>query len=255
MKKHFDTLRLAQVVLCPNFCRTGLGAEVAEPRSFQHESPMATGVRLMRRSGAKVLNVKCVGALTVVAAVLGLAGCSSSAGGGGGTQPKPIMIAFQSAPPTSLTIGAAPVSITALVTNDTASRGVDWLLTCAATQGAAPCGTLRSPCMAPSSGTSWTCHTDSGTPVIYTPPTSIPGSSETVNIVAFASSDHSSNVPATVTVMGLNGSLRGTYVFETLGTFGGAAAVTGVLVADGNGNITGGEIFSPATGTTTPVPV
>jgi hypothetical protein len=116
------------------------------------------------------------------------------------------------------------------VTNDSASRGVDWNLTCSP---AGNCGTL-----AP-------LHTDSGVPATYTPPATVFGSSETVNIVAFAASDHSKNVPASFAVNGLNGDLSGTYVFEVLGSapnFGSSVKqIAGVFVADGNGNITSGE--------------
>ena len=169
--------------------------------------------------------------LATVAAVLCLAGCSSNSGsGGGGTRPMPITVAFQSAPPTSLLIGSAPVPITAVVANDSASRGVDWNLTCSSTGN---CGTL-----AP-------LHTDSGAPATYTPPATVSGSSETVNIVAFAASDHSKNVPASFAVKGFNQDLSGTYAFEVLGSapnFGSSVKqIAGVFVADGNGNITAGE--------------
>jgi hypothetical protein len=189
----------------------------------------------MQRSRAEVVSAKWVPVLATIAALLGWAGCSHNPSGGGGTQQQPILVAFQSAPPTSLLLGAAPVPFTAVVTNDPANRGVDWNLTCSP---AGNCGTL-----AP-------LHSDSGAPVMYTPPASISGGSETVNLVAFAASDHGSNIPASFALKSLNTALSGSYVFDVFASIPGSAPyhTAGVFVADGTGLITGGELtdFAPA---------
>jgi hypothetical protein len=79
----------------------------------------------------------------------------------------------------------------------------------------------------------------------YAPPSQLSGgNSQTVNLVAFAAADDSQNVFAPITVTGFADKLKGTYVFETAGTDIATflpSQVAGVLVADGNGNITGGE--------------
>jgi len=187
----------------------------------------------MQRNGVEMSSAKWALGLATAVALLGLAGCGKSSGGAGVTPPPPITIAFQSAPPTSVLVGSAPVPITAVVTNDAASRGVDWLLTCT---GGGDCGSLMP------------LHTDSGSATIYTPPANVSGSSITVNIVAFASSDHASNVPASLSVASLNGNFSGTYVFDVSAASGGFPYhFAGVLVADGSGLITGGELtdFAP----------
>ena len=184
--------------------------------------------KTMRQNGAAMLSVKSVLALTTTAAILTLAGCGkSSSGGGGGTPPPPIVVAFQTAPPSSVLAGSAPVSVSAVVTNDSASRGVDWLLTCT---GGGDCGTLTP------------LHTDSGASTTYTPPANISGSSVTVNLVAFATSDHSSNAPSSFSVTSLNNALSGTYVFDVAGDNGGFPAHTAGVVVLNAGSVTGGEI-------------
>jgi hypothetical protein len=85
-------------------------------------------------------------------------------------------------------------------------------------------------------------HTASGSPVTYTPPNSLTGNSQTVTIEAFATSDHNQNVATPITVTGFASILRGTYVFETLGSDANSAyQLAGVITLDGNGGITSGE--------------
>src|SRR5450432_148036 len=183
-------------------------------------------VAMLRIQG---MRARCAAGCIVLAAVAGLDGCGSKSSSGGDDTPVPaIAVAFQTPPPASVNTGSAPVSLSALVTNDTSSRGVDWVLSCAITPP--NCGTL-----AP-------LHSDSGVSVTYTPPNSIKAKSETVNVVAFAASDHSRNAPFTFEVIGVEAGVGGTYVFEALGNYGSANAVSGVLVLDGAGAISGGEI-------------
>jgi hypothetical protein len=161
-----------------------------------------------------------------------LAGC----GGGGNTfnvqNPPPppnttVAIAFQSAPPASIGINTT-ATLSAAVNNDPSNAGVDWSLTC---KVAGNCGTLS------------TLHTASGAPVTYTPPASFAGNSEPVNIVAYATADHSQNVVAPLTVSAFGGNLKGTFVLQAQGIDTSLLAYqfAGVIVLDGNGGITSGE--------------
>jgi hypothetical protein len=137
-------------------------------------------------------------------------------------------IAFDPKPVGSINlIGTAP--ITAVVSNDPTNAGVDWTLLC---QTPGNCGTLS------------TLHTASGKPTTYSPPASITGNSQTVTIEAFAAAAHSSNIVTSITVTGFAANLKGTYVFETSGVDGNGAGpyfLAGVVVLDGNGNVTSGE--------------
>lgn len=167
--------------------------------------------------------------LLLSVAISGLAGC------GGSTtnvqnQPAPpvssVSIAFQPAPPASLS-QISTVPITAVVSNDSSNAGVDWALLC---QDTGNCGTL-SP-----------LHTASGKAATYTPPTAPSGNIQAVTIEAFATADRTKNVVAAINVTGFAGMLKGTYVFETKGQdANGAYQLAGVIVLDGNGNITSGE--------------
>ncbi|HZW92930.1 MAG TPA: hypothetical protein VFF64_08255 [Candidatus Eremiobacteraceae bacterium] len=167
--------------------------------------------------------------LLSVAMISGLAGC-----GGSSTnvqnQPAPpassVSIAFQPAPPATVSqIAIAP--ITAVVSNDSTNAGVDWVLLC---QSTGNCGTL-SP-----------LHTASGKAATYTPSLTPSGNIQPVTIEAFATADHTKNVVASINVTGFAGMLKGTYVFETRGLdANGSYQLAGVIVLDGNGNITSGE--------------
>jgi hypothetical protein len=141
-------------------------------------------------------------------------------------QTSPITIAFQPAPPSSVVLNAS-ASFTAVVTNDPAQAGVDWSLLCGSNSG---CGSL-SP-----------LHTASGAAATYTPPAAISGNNQTFTIEAFATSDHTKNLVTPMTVTGFAGILKGTYVFQTQGVdTNGPFQLAGVIVLDGNGNITSGE--------------
>jgi len=120
--------------------------------------------------------------------------------------------------------------MTAVVSNDPSNAGVDWALLC---QNQTNCGTL-SP-----------LHTASGAPAMYTPPQTLSGNTQGVTIEAFAAADHSKNLVTAVTVTGFASSLKGIYVFETKGqdanNSGGPFQLAGVIVLDGDGNVTSGE--------------
>jgi hypothetical protein len=120
------------------------------------------------------------------------------------------------------------MQIAAIVSNDPNNAGVDWSLTC---QNTGNCGSLTP------------LHTASGQAVTYVPPASLAVNSQTVNIVAFATADHTKNKLATVDVTGFAGTLKGTYVLQTRGVdvTGYVYHFAGAVVLDGNGGITSGE--------------
>ena len=169
--------------------------------------------------------------LLVFAAISMLAGC-----GGGSTAnvqnppPPPVQtvsIAFQSVPTGSLQ-PSQPTNLTAVVNNDASNAGVDWTVAC---QVAGNCGSLSS------------LHTSSGQAITYTPPSTLSGNTLTVNIVAFATADHTQNVDAAITITAFGNNLTGTYVLQVQGVDAslGRYQFAGAIVLDGNGQITSGK--------------
>ena len=137
-----------------------------------------------------------------------------------------VSIAFQPAPVQAISLNTA-TSLTAVVSDDPSSAGVDWSLLCKSNSN---CGTLLP------------LHTASGAPASYTPPAVISGNSQTFTIEAFATADHNTNVVTAITVTGFAGNLKGTYVFETRGSdANGPFQLAGAIVLDGKGGITTGE--------------
>ncbi len=124
------------------------------------------------------------------------------------------------------------VTLTATVTNDPTNAGVDWsLLPTSCQANTAPCGTLSAP------------HTPSATPVIYTPPASFPNNNLNVVVVAYATADQSHNALSQIDVSAFGSNLSGTYILEAQGsdsTFN-PYQFAGLVVLDGNGNITAGQ--------------
>lgn len=171
----------------------------------------------------------------MITLISALAGCSSS-----NTftvqnpPPSPaagVSIALQPTPPASIAINST-TPITAVVTNDTSNggsgSGVDWTLTCQS--GTGTCGTLLPP------------HTNSGQSTTYTPPSALSGNAEVVNIQGFATVDHTKNVLASINISAFGNNLSGTYVLAAQGVASGFTyQFAGVVVLDGNGNITSGE--------------
>jgi len=175
--------------------------------------------------------------------ILGFAGC----GGGSRVQNPPpppgsnVSVAFDPAPISGIFINAS-TQITAVVDNDPNNYGVDWLVTC---NNKGSCGSVSAQ------------HTQSGEAVTYTPPPAMIGNTESVNITAFASVDHTKNVVAPIALTAFANALNGTYVFETTGLDinGLNYQLAGVLTFDGNGGVVSGEqTISSITGfLTTPV--
>lgn len=183
------------------------------------------------------------------AALLLTATLSIAAGCGGGStanvqNPPPppagkaVSIAFQPAPPSTLMLNTT-ASLTAVVNNDPTNSGVDWSLNC---QTAGNCGSVSPP------------HTNSGQAATYTPPAALSGNSQSINVIAFATADHTKNVTAPLAISGFGSALKGTYIVETTGNDSGGFPYqrVGAIVLDGNGNITGGEqtvnFLDPASG-------
>jgi len=194
-----------------------------------------------------VVTRRWVFAFPLAAAISWLAGCSGGSTANVQNPPPPptstVAIAFQPTPPATILLNAS-TPLTAVVTNDSSSAGVDWSLSCSI-PGTAPnkCGTLSA------------LHTASAAATTYTPPTNFSGNSVAVDIVAFASADHSQNVSAPVTVTGFGSALQGTYVLQAQGvdaTSFGPYQFAGVVVFDGNGAVTSGEqtvnLFDPNLG-------
>jgi len=115
-------------------------------------------------------------ALSMAAA---LVACSSSST----TPPPAISVGFSATPPASLQINATQ-SLTATVSNDSASAGVTWSVTCG-TSGA--CGSFS-----PTS-------TGSGTATTYTAPSAVP-SGNTVTVKATSVTDSSKSAAAIITI-------------------------------------------------------
>jgi len=167
----------------------------------------------------------------LAAAVSVLAGC-----GGGSTlnlqnPPAPgsaqISISFKPAPPASLALNNS-TPVTAVVSNDTSSSGVDWSLNCPT---AGKCGSI-SP-----------AHTPSGQPATFIPPATFSGNNYAVTVIAFATADHTKNTLANIKITAFGSTLLGTYVIGTSGAdFAGQPYQrAGVITLDGNGGLTAGE--------------
>jgi hypothetical protein len=162
----------------------------------------------------------------MIAALAGCGGSTMNVQNPPAPAASSVSIAFKPAPTGSISL-AATAPITAVVSNDPSSAGVDWALLC---QNKTNCGTL-----AP-------LHTASGAAATYTPPQAISGNSQSVTIEAFATADHNKNVATSLTVTGFAGVLKGTYIFATKGEdANGVYQLAGVIVLDGNGGITSGE--------------
>jgi hypothetical protein len=151
----------------------------------------------------------------------------------------PISIAFQPAPPSSITINAS-ASLTAVVSNDSTNSGVDWSLNC---QTPGNCGSLSS------------LHTTSGQPTSYLPSQVLSSNVQTVTVLAFATADHTKNVSTSIAISAFASFLAsGTYVLETNGvdSSGFPYQRAAAIVLDGKGGVTGGEqtanFMNPATG-------
>ncbi len=169
--------------------------------------------------------------LPLAAMIAVLAGCSSGTADVQNPPPPPqsqLKIAFQPEPAPSLAVSFSE-NLTAAVSSDPNNYGVDWSLTC---QDPPNCGILNPP------------HTASGTATTYTAPSSLSTGSMVVEIVAFATADHTKNVVAPITITTFDSSLQGTYVLQAQGIDANGGLnyqFAGAIVLDGNGGISSGE--------------
>lgn len=142
---------------------------------------------------------------------------------------KPISVAFAAAPPASVAEGAVQ-AFTATVTNDSASAGVTWSVTC----GSASCGSFDQ------------TNTGSGAATNYTAPATIP-SGGSVTIKAASVTDPTKSVTATVTITGASSLADGTYVFSLAGqdaVAGYLYYVAGAFTVSSGAVVTGEQDFS-----------
>ena len=159
-----------------------------------------------------------------------LPGCSSGTFNVQNPPPPPpskLSIAYQPAPVGSILINAT-TDLTAVVSNDPSNAGVDWSVTCSNTGN---CGSLSSQ------------HTASGQAATYTPPLALSGNSQAVNIVAFATADHTKNTLASINVTAFGSALKtGSFVLQAQGGANGFPyQFAAVIALDGNGGIASGE--------------
>jgi hypothetical protein len=111
-----------------------------------------------------------------------MAGCSNTSHMNATPQTPLISVALTQAPASMITGNSALVS--AMVTNDPADAGVDWVATCAS---------------APKCGTFTPSHTASGATSIYTAPPGVP-TKNTVAVTALSTTDRSKSSATTVNI-------------------------------------------------------
>lgn len=152
---------------------------------------------------------------------------------------------------TSVIAGGAPIIVNASVQNDPTNSGATFTLTAGGSSCSPACGTLVT--SAPPT-----------VQALYTPPATVPtGASANPTITATAVNRPAATDSFTFTINTVSSLLKGNYVFQLRGydsNSGSPMAMTGTIIADGNGSISGGEIDfdnggginhvpSPATGT------
>jgi len=155
----------------------------------------------------------------------------------------PVSVMITNAFTTQLASGPA-VQVNASVSNDSAGAGVTWTLTAGGAACSPACGTLVSSA-APSFS------------AIYTPPSSLPtGSSDSPTITATSVTSTAASASFTFTITSALGLFSGNYTFLLRGYDGNELpmAMAGAVTADGNGNITGGEIDIDDDGGITTIP-
>ena len=124
--------------------------------------------------------------------------------------------------PATLTVSQS-VNLTATVGYDSSNAGVDWSCSASGT-----CGSFNP------------AHTANGGTTVYTAPAS-PGT-VTITATATANSSVKDTITISIVPIGSNSALNGSYVFSVQGVdSNGTYCAGGTFVADGNGNITGGE--------------
>ncbi len=151
----------------------------------------------------------------------------------------------------SILNGSAPVEVDATVMNDPAAAGVTWTLTAGGANCSPACGTLV-PSATPSLS------------AIYTPPpTFTAGPSSNPTITATSVSNPSASDSFSFNVLSSNSLFKGNYVFLLRGydantlpiaPNGLPMSLVGTISADGNGNLTAGELDVNDYGGVTSIP-
>jgi hypothetical protein len=140
--------------------------------------------------------------------------------------------------------GSAPIQVNAAVMNDPANAGVTWTLTAGGSSCSPACGTLV-PGAAPVLS------------AVYTPPATFPtASNANPTITATSVTNTSASDSFTFAILSSASLLKGNYTFLLRGYDGNALpmSLVGVIVADGNGKITGGEVDVNDDGGVTAIP-
>lgn len=146
--------------------------------------------------------------------------------------PNPIVVSITNKFATIIT-GSSPVTVNASVSNDTAAAGVTWTLTAGGANCAPDCGIL-------------TVNTMPSFSATYTPPAAVPTTTGDTSptITATSVSDSTKSDSFSFSITSANSLVKGSYAFLLRGydLTGSPMALAGSVVADGNGNITGGEL-------------
>ena len=159
-------------------------------------------------------------------------GTGSGSGSGGSSTPISVAITNKFS---SLNPGSAAVVVNATVSNDPANRGVTWTLTVSGSScNTSTCGSLM-PSAAPSFSAS------------YLAPPALPPSgnlSATITATSVADSTKSDTFTFSFSSASQPGLFNGSYTLLVRGydATGKPMAMAGTIVADGKGNLTGGEL-------------
>jgi hypothetical protein len=154
-------------------------------------------------------------ALVVIAAASSfLTGCSST--NGSMITPTPIITLSETqAPPAMLAVGGT-ASVSAMVSNDVANAGVDWVSVC---PNAPNCGTFNPP------------HTTSGGVSIFTAPLNVPSGNK-VSVTALSSTDHSKSSATQITITSTVTEVDITLPPPATFPSGGSVSVAAVVMGD-----------------------
>jgi hypothetical protein len=171
----------------------------------------------------QMISFKQSAGLTAASLALGLAACGG--GSSGGSPSAPIAVSMSVPPPATMSIGAT-AAMTATVSNDPASAGVQWAVSCSA----ADCGSFNP------------AQTSSGLAATYTPPSTLP-SPATVTVKATSMSDASKSASGTIqlTAAAARVLADGTYVFHLSGIDGNGPYFLAGAFKVVDGAITAGE--------------
>lgn len=129
-------------------------------------------------------------------------------------------------------VSTQAIILNAQVSNDNSSAGVSWSLTAGGTTCSPACGTLT-PSTAPSFSAT------------YAPPASLPaGANDSPTITATSVTNTAKNDSFSFSILSANTLVNGNYAFLLRGydDTGSPMAMAGSVTADGNGNITAGEL-------------